>query len=203
MDKRIVLASNNAGKISELNDLFSPFNINIIAQGDLGVAEIDETGLSFVENAILKARNASQITNLPAIADDSGLEVAVLNGKPGIYSTRFAGENANDRSNNAKLLKILRETGNTDRQANFRCVMCYLRYWDDPSPVISEGTLDGEIIDEHKGENGFGYDPIFYVKEFNKTCAELSKQQKNQISHRGKATKALLDKLVAKRIINA
>ncbi len=200
MSNEIVLASNNVGKIAEFNDLLSPFNLQVIAQAELGVDEAQETGLSFVENAILKARHASHITGLPAIADDSGLEVAVLDGQPGIYSARFAGENATDQDNNLKLLQQLED--NTNREANFRCVMVYMQQSNDPSPIIAEGILNGEIISKPRGENGFGYDPIFWVPELNKTCAELSKDQKNKVSHRAKATQTLLDKLIANNIIN-
>ena len=201
MVSKIVLASNNAGKIAELNDLLSSFNLKVVSQAELGVNEVEETGLSFVENAILKARQASKITGIPAIADDSGLEVAALQGQPGIYSARYAGSDATDQDNNYKLLQQLENINKADRTANFRCVMVYMRNSNDPSPVIAEGILDGKIIDKPRGENGFGYDPVFFLPELNQTCAELSKVQKNQISHRAKATHALLDKLIANNII--
>lgn len=203
MTQQIVLASNNAGKLNELNELFSTYQVKVISQGELGVSEADETGLSFIENAILKARHASRATNLPALADDSGLEVTVINGKPGIYSARFAGKDTNDQKNNQHLLEILKDIDDSQRQANFRCVMAYMEHGDDPSPIIAEGTFHGKILASPQGENGFGYDPIFFVPNLNKSCAQLSKQEKNQISHRALACKTLISKLIANKIINA
>ncbi len=203
MPKKIILASNNAGKLAELNALFSGFNVTVIAQGQLGVTEAEETGLSFIENAILKARHACEETGLPALADDSGLEVAVLNGEPGIYSARFAGDNINDEQNNQLLLEKLKDVDDSQRQANFRCVMAYMQHADDPSPVIAEGVFHGRILTSPRGENGFGYDPLFFIPEYNKSCAELSRQEKNQISHRALACQELITKLIANEIINA
>ena len=203
MIKPIVVASNNAGKINELNDLFATYQIKVTSQSEFGVPEANETGLSFIENAILKARHASKATNMPALADDSGLEVVALNGKPGIYSARFAGKQTNDQKNNQHLLEMLKDVDDSQRQANFRCVMAYLEHGDDPSPIIAEGTFHGKILASPQGENGFGYDPIFFIPELNKSCAQLSKQEKNQISHRGLACKQLICKLIANKIINA
>ncbi|MDX2464468.1 MAG: RdgB/HAM1 family non-canonical purine NTP pyrophosphatase, partial [Porticoccus sp.] len=154
-----------------------------------------ENGLSFVENALIKARHASRLTGLPAIADDSGLEVDRLNGAPGIYSSRFSGENATDEKNNQRLLSLLNDTPESERTARFQCVLVFMRHPEDPTPIICQGSWEGLISSKAKGKNGFGYDPIFFVPEFGCTSAQLEKTEKNKISHRGKAMAQLLEKL--------
>ena len=202
MTKQIVLASNNAGKLEEFNSLFSKFNIEVINQGQFNVPNAVENGLSFIENAILKARHGCNMTDLPCIADDSGLEVAALGGQPGIYSARLAGANATDEDNIARLLEMIEKIPPDQRQARFRCTMVYMRVASDPAPLIAEGILEGMITDQRRGNNGFGYDPVFYLPEFNKTCGELSRTQKNTISHRANATKSLIKKLIANNLLN-
>lgn len=196
MMKSVVLASNNAGKLREFQELLAPANINLLAQGDFHVPEVRETGLSFVENAILKARHASRLTQLPAIADDSGLEVDFLHGAPGIYSARFAGPQANDDDNNARLLDLLNTVPDEQRTARFQCLLVYLRHPLDPTPLICQGTWDGRILTRPQGNNGFGYDPLFFVAERNCSSAELSPAEKNRLSHRGKAMACLLTMLL-------
>lgn len=198
MSRRVVLASNNAGKLRELQRLLSGAGIEVVTQANLGVEDIEETGLSFVENAILKARNAAAHTGLPAIGDDSGLEVDALNGAPGIYSARYAGKPANDANNNKKLLHALRDTPEAQRGARFRCVLVYMRHGDDPMPVVCSGTWDGRILTAAQGENGFGYDPLFYVPTHRCSAAQLDAATKNELSHRGQALRALLDRFRAK-----
>lgn len=197
--KKIVLASNNPGKVREINQLFAELDIEVVPQADFGVAEIEETGLTFVENSILKARNAAQHTGLPALADDSGIEVDALKGTPGIYSARFAGVGASDSENLNKLLDELKAIekahGKVNRTARFQCLMVLMRHDNDPTPLICQGTWEGEIIDTPKGDNGFGYDPVFYLPSENCTSAQLSADKKNALSHRGKALQCLLDKL--------
>ena len=202
MTKQIVLASNNAGKLKELNALFTPFNIEVINQGQLNVADAVEDGLSFIENAIIKARHACLATGLASIADDSGLEVQALAGQPGIYSARFDGNNATDDANNIKLLKMIESIPAEQRQARFKCTMVYMRHANDPSPIMAEGELQGIITEHSSGNNGFGYDPIFYLPQQRKTCAELKPTQKNAISHRAKATEKLIKKLIANKLLN-
>ncbi len=189
----IVLATGNKGKIRELNELLADLDYSVRSQAEFDVAEVPETGTTFVENAIIKARNAAKHTGLPAIADDSGLEVDALNGAPGIYSARFAGENASDADNSAKLLADLADTPDDQRSARFQCVLVYMRHADDPTPVICQGTWEGRITREPQGENGFGYDPVFWVPEHECTAAQLPAEVKNQLSHRGQA----LEKLAA------
>lgn len=195
MIKKIVLASNNPGKAREIGQLLADLEIEVVPQSDFNVPEIEETGLTFVENAILKARNACEYTNLPALADDSGIEVDALNGAPGIYSARFAGVGASDRENLDKLLRELKAIDNAPRSARFQCLMVLMKHAKDPTPLICQGTWEGEIIDTPKGNNGFGYDPIFYVANENCTSAELPAARKNALSHRGQALNALLEKL--------
>jgi XTP/dITP diphosphohydrolase len=192
---KIVLASNNPGKAREIGQLLSGLNMQVVPQSDYNVVEAEETGLTFIENAILKARNAALHTGLPAIADDSGLEVDALKGAPGIYSARFAGANASDQDNLNKLLADLASLSNVLRTARFQCLMVYLRHADDPTPLICQGTWEGEITTEPRGENGFGYDPVFFVPNEGCTAAELDAQRKNSLSHRGQALRCLLDKL--------
>lgn len=193
MTSHIVLASNNAGKVREINQLLSGSGLDVVPQSELEVPEIEETGLTFIENAIIKARNAARHTGLPAIADDSGLEVDALNGAPGIYSARYAGRGASDRENLLKLLDDLRNVPEQARSARFQCLLVYMRHAQDPTPMIFQGTWEGRILSEPRGENGFGYDPVFYVPTEKCSSAELPAETKNRISHRGQA----LTKLVA------
>jgi len=188
--RQIVLASGNAGKIREIQALLAGHTI--VPQSAFHVAECEETGITFVENAILKARNAARQCNLPAIADDSGLVVDALNGAPGVFSARYAGAGASDRDNNEKLLRELQGIPDEKRSARFICVMVFLEHADDPCPVIAQGAWEGRILTHAVGENGFGYDPVFWVPEQNCASAELAPAAKNSLSHRGKALKDLL-----------
>lgn len=191
--QKVVLATGNAGKVRELASLLRDFGLDIVAQTDLDVESAEETGLTFIENAILKARHAAVITGLPAIADDSGLAVDALGGAPGIYSARYAGVDASDRQNLEKLLVALNDVPDGQRQAQFHCVLVYLRHADDPTPLVFHGVWPGEITRAPAGEGGFGYDPIFYLPSEGKTAAELTREEKNAISHRGQALKQLLE----------
>jgi len=193
--QKIVLASNNKGKLREFNDMFSNMSINVMPQSEFNIEEIDETGLTFVENAILKARNAALHSGLPAIADDSGIEVDALQGAPGIYSARFAGVDASDTDNLNKLLQALEGIPAEQRTARFQCLLVYMRHENDPTPVICQGTWEGKILEAPQGDNGFGYDPVFFVPEHQCSSAELSKEVKNKLSHRGKALKLLATQL--------
>jgi XTP/dITP diphosphohydrolase len=195
VSKKIVLATGNKGKVKELAAMLSDLSIEVLPQSDFAVTEIAETGSTFIENAIIKARHASKHTGLPAIADDSGLAVDALGGAPGVYSARFSGENATDQSNITKLLGLMADIPNDKRQAKFLCVLVYMRHADDPSPIICQGEWCGEIMTEQQGDNGFGYDPIFWVNQQNSSSAQLSSQQKNALSHRGQALKLLLAQL--------
>lgn len=196
MEKQdIVLASNNPGKVKEVNELLAGTVFQILPQSEFDVVEAEETGLTFVENAILKARNAARYTRHPIIADDSGIEVPALNGRPGIYSARYAGEGASDEDNLNKLIEAIRPFNETDRKARFVCVMVFLKHAEDPTPIISQGIWDGIVMTETAGENGFGYDPMFYVPTHNCMSAELSPDIKNQISHRGQALQCLVKQL--------
>lgn len=192
----IVLASNNPGKVREINQLLAGAGIRVVAQRDLGVPEAEETGLSFVENAILKARNAAAHSGLPAIADDSGIEVDALQGAPGIYSARYAGTGASDAANVARLIEALDGVPESERTARFQCVMVYMRRAEDPTPVICQGTWEGRILRAPRGENGFGYDPVFLVPTHGVSAAELDAETKNALSHRGQALR-LLKRLLA------
>lgn len=187
---KIVLATGNQGKVKELAALLSDHNIDVVPQSDYDVPDVEETGTTFVENAIIKARHAAKITGLPAIADDSGLEVDALNGAPGVRSARYS-EQANDAGNNAKLLDALEGIEPSKRSARFHCVLVYMRHADDPVPVICHGSWEGSILTELKGEQGFGYDPLFWVEQEQKSSAQLPRELKNALSHRGKALKAL------------
>jgi XTP/dITP diphosphohydrolase len=189
---RIVLASNNKGKVREINQLLSGAGLEVVPQADFGIPDAEETGLSFVENAILKARNAAAHSGLPAIADDSGIEVDALNGAPGIYSARYAGVGAADADNLNKLLEALDDIPEQGRSARFQCLMVYMRHAEDPTPVICQGTWEGRILKEPRGENGFGYDPVFYVPTHDRSAAELDAETKNALSHRGQALGKLL-----------
>lgn len=191
----IVFASNNPGKLREVGELLADLALQVVPQTEFNVAEIEETGLSFVENAILKARNAAQHSGLPAIADDSGIEVDALLGAPGIYSARYAGVGASDEDNLNKLLHDIQAIKNAPRSARYQCLMVYVRHEKDPVPLICQGSWEGEIIDHPRGDNGFGYDPVFYVASEQCTAAELPPERKNNLSHRGIALKCLLDKL--------
>ena len=192
MNHTIVLASNNAGKIKEFNDLLSNMGVEVKPQREFNVEDADETGLSFIENAILKARHACAHTGLAALADDSGIEVDYLNGAPGIYSARFAGDHGNNEANNALLLEKLDGVPELERTARFHCVLAYLKHKDDPTPLVFHGVWEGRILTAIEGQEGFGYDPLFYVPECGCSAASLPKEVKNQISHRAKALKQLL-----------
>lgn len=189
----IVLASGNKGKVAEFSQLFANNSISVLPQSAFNVPDVPETGTTFVENAIIKARHAAQLTGLPAIADDSGLVVEALNGEPGIYSARYAGEHGNDGANCVKLLDAMQE--HTNRQARFLCVLVFMRHAKDPTPIICQGEWHGEISQQASGNGGFGYDPIFYVPEQKCSAAELDKAVKNSISHRGKALVQLMQQL--------
>jgi len=193
--QKIVLASGNKGKLAELQNALNDFDVALIPQSEFSVTDADETGLSFIENAILKARHASLATGLPALADDSGLEVDALKGAPGIYSARFSadenGKGATDESNNLKLLDELQNVPAQDRTARFHCVLAFVKHALDPNPIICQGAWEGVIKTELDGKGGFGYDPLFFVKDQNKTAAQLTKEEKNKISHRGLAIKQL------------
>ena len=189
--KQLVLASANPGKIKELQELLADQGISIVPQGDLNIPDIEETGLTFVENAILKARNAAALSGLPAIADDSGLEVDYLLGAPGIYSARYAGIGATDATNREKLLAALVEVPTESRNARYQTVIVYLRHAEDPTPIICQGTWEGRIALEHKGSEGFGYDPIFIPQGKRITFGEMKASQKFKIDHRYEAFKKI------------
>ncbi len=193
--KKIVLASNNKGKVREINQILAELDISVLPQSEFNVDEAEETGLTFVENAILKARNAAEQSGLPAIADDSGIEVDALNGEPGIYSARYAGVGASDEDNLQKLLNALQDVPDEKRTARFQCLMVYMRHANDPTPLICQGVWEGIITHEPQGENGFGYDPVFYVPDHNCTSAQLSAEVKNALSHRGQALRLLVEQL--------
>ncbi len=190
--KKIVLATGNLGKVREINELLADHDLEVVPQSDFNVPEAEETGLTFVENAILKARNAAAHTGLPAIADDSGLEVDALDGAPGIYSSRYAGSTATDKDNLEKLLADLGDLPDAQRSARFQCLMVYLRHVKDPTPILCQGTWEGRILFAPRGSNGFGYDPVFYVPGHDCSSAELSPDIKNRLSHRGQALRKLI-----------
>ncbi len=192
MIEKLVLASGNKGKLREFSQLFSDKNIQVIPQSEFNTLEAEETGLSFVENAILKARNACKYSGLPALADDSGLEVDALQGAPGIYSARYAGADASDQDNYVKLLDALKDVPAEKRSARFQCVLVYMRHEHDPTPQVFQGSWEGQILTEPSGAEGFGYDPVFLVPNEACSAAELSKQRKNTLSHRGQAITELL-----------
>lgn len=187
----LVLASSNPGKVREFGQLLAAARIRVLPQGDQGVPEVAETGLTFVENAILKARNASRHSHLPALADDSGIEVDALHGAPGVWSARYAGSGAGDAENLARLLRDLKGVPEAERTARYQCVLVYLRWPEDPTPLICQGTWEGLILREGRGGNGFGYDPVFYVPTHGCTAAELDPIEKNRLSHRGQALRAM------------
>ena len=194
-NKRIVLASNNAGKVREINQLLEHSAIEVLPQAQFDIEDAVEDGLTFVENAIIKARHAAKLSGLPAIADDSGIEVDALNGAPGIYSARFAGEGSSDEENLLKLLNELKSVPEEQRSARFQCLMVYMRHAEDPTPIICQGTWEGRILTAPQGENGFGYDPVFFVPEQQCSSAELDAATKNSLSHRGKALQQLIAQL--------
>ena len=192
--KKIILATSNLGKVRELNSMLEG-QYNVVSQIDMKVEEVPETGDSFIENALIKARNASSQSQLPAFADDSGLVVDALNGEPGIYSARYAGESATDEDNIVKLLSRMEDQDN--RRASFWCAMVFVRHAGDPEPIIVEKSWEGQILRELKGHNGFGYDPVFYLPELDCTSAQLSEEEKNRKSHRGQALQEILKRLLS------
>lgn len=191
--QKLVIASNNAGKLREFQLLLAPLGIDILTQAQLGIREAEEPHCTFVENALAKARHASRESGLPALADDSGICVAALGGAPGVYSARYAGEPKSDARNNQALLDALQNQPN--RRAHYYCVLVFVRHPDDPQPLIAEGEWHGEILTSPQGDGGFGYDPLFLVPEFKQTAAQLEREQKHAISHRGKAMQVLLEKM--------
>src|SRR5690554_924493 len=189
--EELVLASSNSGKIREFGQLFADLGLRVRPQSDFGVVDVEETGLTFVENALLKAREASRISGLPALADDSGLEVDALAGQPGIYSARYAGEPKSDERNNAKLLEELAEVTGKARSGRYWCALVYLRHADDPVPLMVQRSWEGQILEAPLGEEGFGYDPLFWLPELGKSVAQLEAGEKNRLSHRGRALSAM------------
>ncbi|MCC5884619.1 MAG: RdgB/HAM1 family non-canonical purine NTP pyrophosphatase [Halomonas sp.] len=187
----LVLASGNPGKIREFGQLFAVLGLRIRPQSEFGVVDVEETGLTFIENALLKAREACRISGLPALADDSGLEVDALSGQPGIYSARYAGEPKSDQRNNAKLLEAMAGASGSARSARYWCALVYLRHADDPVPLIVQRSWEGEILLQPRGEGGFGYDSLFWLPELGKSVAELGSEEKNRLSHRGRALEAM------------
>ncbi|WP_324690951.1 RdgB/HAM1 family non-canonical purine NTP pyrophosphatase [Cobetia sp. D5] len=196
----LVLASGNAGKLREFSHLLAPLGIEPMPQGQLGVSDAEETGLTFVENALIKARHAAEVTGLPALADDSGIEVDALGGEPGIYSARFAArrqQGSGDGDNNAVLLAALEGVPEQARTARYWCVLVYLRHAADPVPIIVQASWEGRVLDAPQGEGGFGYDPLFWLPEHGMTAAALDAETKNRLSHRGRAMQQLLEALAA------
>lgn len=193
--EKLVLASGNKKKLAELQNLLTPLNIEVVAQSEFEVPEADETGTTFVENAIIKARNACKYTGLPAIADDSGIQVAALRGAPGVFSARFAGVGASDAKNNKLMVELLSDLPDVNRDARYVAVLVLMEHEDDATPIICQGTWEGEIVLEPQGDQGFGYDPHFFVPEKGCTAAQLPPEEKNAISHRGKAMELLLAQL--------
>lgn len=189
---KIVLASGNKGKLREFAQLFSQFNTEVVPQSTFNVSEAEETGLTFVENAIIKARHACESTGLPAVADDSGIEVDALNGAPGIYSARYSGPGATDEKNLQALLTALDNTPESQRTARYQCVIVFMRHAKDPTPLICQASWEGLVLKTPQGDGGFGYDPIFWVEQHQCTAAELSAEQKHAISHRGKAIRQFI-----------
>ncbi|EKO3409816.1 XTP/dITP diphosphatase [Vibrio fluvialis] len=189
--KKIVLATGNQGKVREMADLLADFGFDVVAQSEFNVSEVAETGTTFIENAIIKARHAAKETGLPAIADDSGLEVDYLGGAPGVYSARYAGEDASDQQNLEKLLDAMKDVPEAQRSARFHCVLVLMRHENDPTPLVCHGKWEGRILTQAHGSNGFGYDPIFFVPEENCASAQLEPVRKKQLSHRGQALKKL------------
>ena len=197
---KIILASKNQDKIREIQKILKDTNVELKTFHDINIPEVEETGASFIENAILKARSASITTGLPAIADDSGIEVEYINARPGVKSARYSGENATNESNNKKLLKELSGVPHEKRNACYRCVIVFMRFPDDPFPMISLGSWKGFIAEQPNGSSGFGYDPIFYIPDLKKTAAQLTDIEKNRISHRGKALKGIEEYFLNKTV---
>ncbi|GIU11945.1 RdgB/HAM1 family non-canonical purine NTP pyrophosphatase [Shewanella morhuae] len=198
--QQIVLASGNKGKLAEFDQMLASYGVTVLPQSKFNVSEVAETGTTFVENAIIKARHAAEITGLAAIADDSGLEVDLLQGAPGIYSARYAGENAKDQDNVLKLLETLKDKP-APRSARFQCVLVYMRHAKDPTPIICQASWEGQIDVSQRGENGHGYDPIFIPENFQCSAAELSSNEKNTLSHRGKALVQLIAAMQAQGVL--
>ena len=194
---RVVVASHNEGKLREIGELLEDVDLDVVSQGEFDVPEVEETGLTFVENAILKARHCARCTGLPCIADDSGLEVDALHGAPGVRSARYAGDNASDADNIARLLQQLANAPAEERSARFHCVMVYMRHAEDAAPLISHASWSGRILSKPRGDKGFGYDPVFFVPSRRCSAAELDPHIKNRLSHRGQALRGLVDKLRA------
>jgi XTP/dITP diphosphohydrolase len=193
MTQRLILASNNAGKLKEFSEILGPIGFTLHPQGEFDVPEADEPFATFVENALAKARHAARLTGLPALADDSGVCINAFGGAPGVYSARFAGEPKSDARNNEKVIADL--AAHADKSAYYYCVLVYVRHADDPQPVIADGRWNGEITAEARGTNGFGYDPHFFIPALGKRVAELTSAEKNALSHRGQALRALVEKL--------
>lgn len=193
INQKVVLASNNAGKLKEFFEILAPLGIQLFPQSAFNIPDAEEPYPSFLENALTKARHASRLSGLPALADDSGLCVNALDGAPGVLSARFAGEPKSDARNNRRLIEEL--SSHSDRSAFYYCVLVFVMSENDPRPIIADGILRGEIIEEGRGTGGFGYDPHFFLPELNKTAAEISSEEKNKLSHRGKALSSLLEKL--------
>ncbi len=191
--KRLVLASSNPGKVREFRELLAPLELEVVSQGELGIADADEPHATFVENALAKARHASRDARLPALADDSGICVAALDGEPGVHSARFAGEPRSETRNNEELVRLL--AGQPDRRAHYYCVIVLVRHAEDPEPLIAEGRWHGEVIATPRGAGGFGYDPHFLLPDLGRTAAELSPEEKHAVSHRGKALRRLIARL--------
>jgi XTP/dITP diphosphohydrolase len=196
LPERLVLATGNAGKLREMREILAPWNVDVRALSEYTCEAADETGLTFIENALLKARFASRVSGLPAIADDSGLEVDALHGAPGIHSARYGGSGADDAANNLRLLQALIASGDPNRSARYRCAMVYLRWPQDPAPVVAQAAWEGRIAREVRGQGGFGYDPLFLVDGDTRTAAELDPADKNRRSHRGQALRGLVAALV-------
>ncbi|MFL6587579.1 MAG: RdgB/HAM1 family non-canonical purine NTP pyrophosphatase [Luteimonas sp.] len=199
--KTLVLASSNAGKLLELRAMLADLPLTVLPQHELGVDDVPETGTTFVENALIKARHASKVTGLPALADDSGLIVDALDGAPGLYSARYAGSPTDDAANNAKLLQALEDLPEAQRTARFYAVIVLLRHVDDPQPLIAEGSWEGRILDAPRGHHGFGYNPVFLDPAQGLTAAEMPPEQKNRISHRALALQALRDRLASSGLL--
>jgi XTP/dITP diphosphohydrolase len=198
---KIVLASGNAGKVREINKLFAGCGIEVVPQSELNVPEVPETGTTFVENAIIKARHAAQCTGLPAISDDSGIEVDALNARPGVYSARYAGEGASDLDNNNKMLSELKGISDAERTARYWCILTFMRHENDPVPIITQASWEGRILEAPRGDGGFGYDPIFYVPTHDCSGGELALEEKNKISHRALALQAMLEEFKVHKFI--
>lgn len=192
---KLVLASGNRGKLRELAHMLEPLHIDVVSQSDFDVEPVEETGLTFVENALLKAREACRVSGLPALGDDSGLVVDALDGRPGIYSARFAGDEASDVDNNDKLLAELADLPMERRSAHFHCCLVLLRHASDPAPIVAQGIWHGHILKAPRGEGGFGYDPLFHDRELGATAAELPMEEKARVSHRGRALADLVEQL--------